>query len=217
MPLLYIITGSNGAGKSTIGPSYIPMHLRESVFDGDKLYMRKRREYWQSGIRSHKECKRLAAIYVEEIFDLKIQEALKTMSDFAYEGHFTNHATWSIPKLFKQKGYKIHLLYLGLSNVNLSKFRVIERARFGGHYVDPITISTNYYGNLEKLNIYFGLFDKVIIQDTSKVNHMALVEIRDGLCYNAIPFNELPNWFVAHLPDISKLVIVYWKNKRTAY
>ena len=213
MPLLYIITGSNGAGKSTIGPSYIPMHLRESVFDGDKLYMKKRREYWQSGIRSHKECKRLASAYVQETFELLVQQALSTMSDFAYEGHFTNHSTWSIPQLFKKKGYQIHLLYLGLTNVNLSELRVFERAKYGGHYVDPLTLRSNYYGNLEKLDIYFTLFDKVIIQDTSTIIHKALVELRNGKCYKSIPINELPHWFVSHLPNISKLVIHYRKYK----
>ena len=41
MPDLYIITGSNGAGKSTIGPEYLPLEIKEKcfVFDGDKLFM----------------------------------------------------------------------------------------------------------------------------------------------------------------------------------
>lgn len=60
MPELYIITGSNGAGKSTIGPDYLPEHIRlhHTVFDGDKLFMQKQRELWQSGMRGHKEAKK---------------------------------------------------------------------------------------------------------------------------------------------------------------
>jgi hypothetical protein len=30
MPSLYIITGSNGAGKSTVGPEYLPLHTQEA-------------------------------------------------------------------------------------------------------------------------------------------------------------------------------------------
>ncbi len=43
MPDLYIITGSNGAGKSSIGTNFLPVSIRENypVFDGDKLYMSK--------------------------------------------------------------------------------------------------------------------------------------------------------------------------------
>jgi predicted ABC-type ATPase len=46
MPELYIITGSNGAGKSTIGPDFLPNQIRQNctVFDGDLLFMRKRSE-----------------------------------------------------------------------------------------------------------------------------------------------------------------------------
>ena len=42
---LYIITGSNGAGKSSFGASYLPEHLQGyNIFDGDKLFMQKRRQ-----------------------------------------------------------------------------------------------------------------------------------------------------------------------------
>jgi len=46
VPELYIITGSNGAGKSSVGPDYLPEHIRSqySVFDGDLLFVNKQRE-----------------------------------------------------------------------------------------------------------------------------------------------------------------------------
>jgi predicted ABC-type ATPase len=44
MPELYIITGSNGAGKSSIGPKYLPQDFKldGQVFDGDKLFVEKK-------------------------------------------------------------------------------------------------------------------------------------------------------------------------------
>ncbi len=38
MPVLFIITGSNGAGKSTVGYTYLPPDIQKdhTVFDGDK-------------------------------------------------------------------------------------------------------------------------------------------------------------------------------------
>jgi predicted ABC-type ATPase len=47
MPDLYIITGSNGAGKSSIGPKYLPIRIRKQgpIFDGDKLFVEKRNEH----------------------------------------------------------------------------------------------------------------------------------------------------------------------------
>jgi predicted ABC-type ATPase len=47
MPSLYIITGSNGAGKSSIGPEYIPFELRKLIFDGDLLFMKKKVNFGQ--------------------------------------------------------------------------------------------------------------------------------------------------------------------------
>jgi predicted ABC-type ATPase len=87
MPELYIITGSNGAGKSTVGTTYLPIHIQQncSVFDGDKLFMDKQRELWKSGIKAIKEAKKMAFAFVEECFDKLVEESLSGRSDFAYE------------------------------------------------------------------------------------------------------------------------------------
>lgn len=59
MPTLYLITGSNGAGKSTVGPDYLPENIRDNfvVFDGDKLYTSKVKELWPLQMKSLKEAK----------------------------------------------------------------------------------------------------------------------------------------------------------------
>lgn len=152
MPELYIITGSNGAGKSSVGPDYLPEHIRQNntVFDGDKLFMQKQPELWRSGIRAHKEARKLAYEFVENTFDVLVAEAMYANTDFVYEGHFTNDATWNIPKKFKEKGYSIHLIFFGLESTALSELRVMARTKEGGHYVDPLTVTDNFYGNLEQ-------------------------------------------------------------------
>lgn len=140
MPNLYIITGSNGAGKSTVGREYLPFAIQQNceIFDGDKLFMEKQKELWRNGIKAHKEAKKIAFSFVEETFDDLMETAISLNTDFVYEGHFTNDATWDIPKRFKEHGYQIHLIFFGLANTSLSEFRVIDRAKQGGHYVDPI-------------------------------------------------------------------------------
>lgn len=99
---------------------------------------------------------------------------MKDNSDFAYEGHFTNDATCDIPQRFKESGYMIHLIFLGLTDIALSETHVIGRANEGGHYVDPLILSSNFYGNLEKLEKYFCIFDSVTIVDTSGIEHIRL-------------------------------------------
>ena len=175
MPELHIITGSNGAGKSSVGPDYLPSNIQvQPIFDGDKLFMQKRSEFWNAGIKSHKECKKLAFEFVEQTFDALVEAALTNQTHFAYEGHFTNEATWDIPRQFKAAGYSIHLIFFGLTDTDLSELRVIDRAKEGGHYVDPPTVASNFFGNLEKLDQHFALFDSVQIIDTSEAEHKVL-------------------------------------------
>lgn len=208
MPELHIITGSNGAGKSSIGSNYLPSHIRTNcvIFDGDKLFMQKQKELWQSGIRAHKEAKKIAFEFVSNSFDELTEKALADAADFAYEGHFTNEATWNVPKKFKANGYTIHLIFLGLSGTSLSELRVIGRTKEGGHYVDPLTIADNFYGNLEKLNLHFALFDTLQVIDTSETRHIKLAKFRDGILAFSIAYDQLPGWFTKYLPGLAEQI-----------
>ena len=78
MPALYIITGSNGAGKSTIGPDYLPENIRNNytVFDGDLLFVKKQRELFPEITRSPKEAKKLAFEHVLDTFERLTADAL---------------------------------------------------------------------------------------------------------------------------------------------
>lgn len=149
MPALYVITGSNGAGKSTVLPHYLPESIPQScnVFDGDKLFMEKQPDLWKRGIRANKEAKKIAFAFVEETFESFVANAISTKNNLAYEGHFTNDSTWDIPKRFKKEGYEIIMIFFGLTDTNLSELRVIDRTNEGGHYVDPLTVALNFYGN----------------------------------------------------------------------
>jgi predicted ABC-type ATPase len=204
MPDLYIITGSNGAGKSSVGPKYLPERTfrQGPVFDGDKLFVEKRKELWRT-IKSPKECNKLAYEFVAETFDRLVEKALAGLEDFAYEGHFTNEATWDMPRQFLSAGYRINLIFLGLKDTALSERRVNDRYQAGGHYVDPKSVEDNFCGNLEKLNQHYGLFHSVKIIDSSKARHIVLTIFDKGQPSLAIPSQDLPRWFRNDLPDIT--------------
>ncbi len=208
MPELHIITGSNGAGKSTVGIEYIPSHIRSTVqvFNGDKLFQEKKKELWKQGIKAIKESRNIAAEFVETTFDTLSVNALKSRSDFAYEGHFTNESTWEVPMEFKTAGYSIHLIFFGLTDTDLSQLRVIDRTNEGGHYVSPIEVQANFYGNLEKLDKHFRMFDTVQIIDTSEAEHMALATFTNGDVYASIQIDQLPEWFMLNLPQMAEKI-----------
>jgi predicted ABC-type ATPase len=206
MPDLFIISGSNGAGKSTIGQDYIPSNVLEDspIFDGDKLFMQKHLELWKSGMRTNKRMKEIANDYVIETFNRLVDEAIQDKKHFVYEGHFTEDISWNVPKLFKKEGYAVHLIFFGLSNPDQSELRVLERVKDGGHYVPRLMIETNFYGNLEQLNRHFSLLDSLIIFDTSTVTPFLLAKKTDSRMQLTVSQEKLPNWFRKYLPELLK-------------
>jgi predicted ABC-type ATPase len=208
VPSLYIITGSNGAGKSSTGPVYLPEHIRNNytVFDGDLLFVKKQRELFPEVTRSPKEARRMAFEHVLDTFEQLTDHALQHNDTFVYEGHFTNHATWDIPKRFKAAGYEVNLLFFGLSDPDLSHLRVTDRVAEGGHFVDRLTIEDNFRGNLEMLNINFRFIDHLTIVDTSEIQHTTLATLNSGIIVSAVPETALPHWFIEYLPAIVELI-----------
>lgn len=103
MPTLYLITGSNGAGKSTVGPDYLPESIRNSytVFDGDKIYMAKVKELWPLHQKSIKEAKKIAAGFVFETLELQLDNAIVSNDNYVYEGHSPTTPNQQLQPLFK--------------------------------------------------------------------------------------------------------------------
>lgn len=205
MPTLYLITGSNGAGKSTVAPDYVPAIIRSEykIFDGDKLLMDKRNELWPYITKSQKEAKRIASEFVMDTLAEQIEYSLFNNRDYVYEGHFPSYSTWEFPKRFKEAGYKICMLFLGLSDPDLSEMRVTLRKKEGGHDVPRWDIENNFYGNLEMLNEHFNILDDLNIVDTSDFQPKVLITIKNSrITY----FNEnLPDWFIKYLPQITRI------------
>jgi predicted ABC-type ATPase len=204
MPGLYIITGSNGAGKSSFGISYLPEPLQEyTIFDGDKLFTQKRRQFYKTETPSFKEAGRMALEWLHEYFDTSVETALKNNDHFIYEGHLPEDGNWVTPQRFKAAGYEIHFIFLGLKTIELSAERVFERAVMGGHNVPLYEIERNFLGNLYQLNKRYKTMDSLQIIDTSEsINPKLLVVFINGKLNYSVYEKELPDWFKVKLPAI---------------
>ncbi|SEW38521.1 zeta toxin family protein [Chitinophaga arvensicola] len=206
MPTLYIIAGSNGAGKSSAGPDLLPTALidKHAPFDGDKLKSVKQLEFRNQLRCSYKEAGKLADEFVDKTFETQYKSALAQNEDFVYEGHFTEEESWTLIGLFKKAGYQVNMLFMGLATLEVSQDRVFKRAMNGGHNVPIYEIEKNYYGNLYKLNQHFDLIDELIILDSSEelVLHLATKK-GNTLVFHISP-TEIPQWFSKGLPDLFK-------------
>lgn len=150
--------------------------------------------------------KKIAYEWLIGHFESLVDDAIGRNDSFVYEGHFTNDATWDIPKRFKENGYAINLVFFGLASPSLSEMRVVERSKSGGHYVPPIEVESNFYGNLQKLNQYFPIIDDLQVVDTSEAAHIILFHLVKGEVEACVPFDELPEWFTEHLPALAERI-----------
>ena len=149
----------------------------------------------------------MALVWLFEHFETLVKNAIKDKSDFVYEGHLPEHGNWKTPKRFKRAGYKIHIVFFGLKDTDVSAIRVMDRAKFGGHNVPPYEIERNYYGNLMQLNKRFKSIDELQIVDTSesvKANVLAL--FKTGEIEFAVHHGKLPEWFEHGLPKLFKKI-----------
>lgn len=208
MPELHIITGSNGAGKSTVGSTYLPKHILNScdLFDGDKTFWERRKELMKDRKVTPKEAGNIAGEWLIEHFEAMVTTAIKKREHFAYEGHFTEEASWNTIRRFKKNKYSVHLVFFGLKDQDQSQMRVIERTQSGGHYVQPAEIDRNFEGNLLMLDKHFELLDFIRIVDTTTVEHRMLATLSPDGPKQIVSYGNLPEWFVRYLPRLTKRI-----------
>lgn len=203
MPNLYLIAGHNGAGKSTYGRLLLPEIAHSlSVFDGDAVYHATLREAFIR-LKVAKFAQREAMQTTLDTFEGLVETALAEKQDFAYEGHFNGEGPWETVQRFKDAGYGVHMVFLGLNDVALSVGRVEKRVEQGGHYVSPYNVQVNYEGNLKYLNDRFRVLDSLTVFDTSAPQPKLLVSLTLGKVEYQAP--ELLRWFREGLPNVALL------------
>jgi hypothetical protein len=62
---------------------------------------------------------------------------------------------------------------------------------------------------LEKLCIYFEIFNSIEIYDTSSVAFIELVKIINGIPVSAVSSNDLPFWFTKNLKRITAKIVAF--------
>lgn len=159
MKKLYIISGCNGAGKTTASYTVLPemLNCREFV-NADEI---------ARGISPFQPEK--AAIDAGRIMLGRIKELLRQKADFAFE---TTLASKSYKKLIteaQEKGYFVTLVYFWLNSPELAVERVKSRVKEGGHSVPEDVIYRRYWSGIKNLSsIYLPLSDYWIIIDNSE-------------------------------------------------
>jgi predicted ABC-type ATPase len=186
---LYIISGCNGAGKTTASYTILPEILNCKEFvNADEI---------AKGLSPFQPEK--VAVEAGKIMLKRIDELLKNNENFAFE---TTLAAKSYKKTIlaaKNKGYNVTLIFFWLQTVELAKKRVQERVLKGGHNIKTNVIERRYLAGIKNLfDIYIPISGIVFIFDNSEGTHELIAEKKNNSDFsiiNNLKYNKLQHYY----------------------
>jgi predicted ABC-type ATPase len=164
---LYIISGCNGAGKTTASFTILPEILDCKEFvNADEI---------AKGLSPFQPEK--VSFEAGRIMLKRVNELLIDHQTFAFETTLATKSYKSKILEAQQQGYRVILLFFWLQNTELAKERVKTRVLEGGHHIDPTVIERRYLRGIKNLfNLYLPIVDSALIFDNSEGKHLLLAD-----------------------------------------
>lgn len=159
---LYIISGCNGAGKTTVSYTILPEIIECKEFvNADEI---------AKGLSPFQPEK--VAFESGRIMINRINELLKENESFAFETTLSTRSYRNKIIQAKKQGYTVTLLFFWLNNIELAKERVRIRVKEGGHNIPEKVIERRYLQGIYNLfDIYLPIIDGALIFDNSFGKH----------------------------------------------
>lgn len=182
MPDLFIISGCNGAGKTTASYTILPELLQIKEFvNADEIAR------GLSPFRPEK-----VSIEAGKIMLHRLQHLLFQKQNFAFETTLSSRSFITLIKEAKEIGYTINLIYYWLDSVELAIERVKTRVAEGGHNIPMDTIIRRYYAGLKNFIIlYRDKVDYWMLIDNSQTEPELIAE---GRTSQSIQIQNLVKW-----------------------
>ena len=155
---LYIISGCNGAGKTTASYTVLPeiLDCREFV-NADEI---------ARGLSPFNP--RNVTVEAGRLMLQRINELLAKEETFAVETTLTTKSYVKLVRQAQQKGYTVTLVYFWLRNPELALQRVSERVANGGHDIPVATTKRRYFAGIKNLfNLFAPIVDCWVVYDNS--------------------------------------------------
>jgi len=167
MPRLYIISGCNGAGKTTASYSLLPEMLNCSEFVNSDEFAK--------GLSPFNPEK--ASIQASRFMLSKIRYLLKKQRDFAVETTLATRTLLKTAKVAQHAGYTVTLLYFWLNSPELAIDRVKARVQSGGHDIPEETIRRRYHVGIDYFFHYYApICERWILADNSQIPFRVIAE-----------------------------------------
>ena len=167
MPRLYIISGCNGAGKTTASYTMLPEMLECSEFVNSDEFAK--------GLSPFLPEK--ASIQAGRYMIAKIRFLLKKQRDFGLETTLATRTVLKTVKMAQAAGYTVTLLYFWLNSPELAIERVKARVEAGGHNIPEETIRRRYRVGIDYFfHDYAPICERWILADNSQIPFRVIAE-----------------------------------------
>lgn len=153
---LYIISGCNGAGKTTASVTILPeiFECKEFV-NADEI---------AKGLSPFNP--ESVAIQAGKLMLERINYLLTQNDSFAIETTLSTKSYQNLVLQAHEKGFYVQLLYFWLPSPEFAAARVAQRVKEGGHNIPKDVIYRRYYAGIKNLfEIYMPIVDYWVIYD----------------------------------------------------
>jgi len=131
-PILYIIAGANGSGKTTFAKNFA-QYLDIPFINADEIAESLGGNFEKVRIRAGK------------LFFEKLGDSLSQNKTFAIESTLSGKYLLKIIEKAKELSFEIHIIYLFLDNPNTNIARIQARVRAGGHHVPSEDVIRRFF------------------------------------------------------------------------
>ena len=159
-PRCIVIAGPNGAGKTTFAREFLPKDAGVVHFVNADLIA--------GGLSPLRP--QLAALSAGRLFLAELDRLARARVDFAFESTLSGLMSVARLKRWKAAGYRIEIVFLRVSSVQLALRRIAMRVRQGGHDVPRADVVRRFqrgWANFQ--GIYRALADRWEVYDNSGV------------------------------------------------
>ena len=153
---LYIIGGSNGAGKTTASRRFLPSILKcKQWVNADEI------AYGLSPLDPMSVANKAGRLMLE-----RIQELLHNNETFAIETTLATRSYRNLVLEAQSQGYVVILVFFYLPSPQVAIDRVAHRVKTGGHYIPDDVVTRRYYRGLKNLSdIFMPIVDRWVIYE----------------------------------------------------
>lgn len=183
-PLLLVLAGSNGAGKTTFYERFLS-HLPMRFVNADRI---------AASLSPLDPMASTAA--ATRLAETMRHDLMQRRESFIMETVFSDPVGAKLDFLrdAQRQGFTIVLLFVGLESAELSSARVAERVALGGHDVPEDRIVARFSRTLANLRAALGFVDVAILLDNSSTRapYRRVAIWRGGRLENQVP--DPPSW-----------------------